>query len=93
MITLREMELYWDVVNPISGCTLKEEIEIQRVIGGRLPYEAQLSLIRRGIVPPPKIVLLKEKKPLPIRTRRVREYKRRKEIKEKESRSIIAHAK
>lgn len=69
MITAKEMELYWNVVNPISGHTLKEELEIQRVIGGRIPYEAQLSMIRRGVVPPPKIVLLKEKKPLPIRVR------------------------
>ena len=84
------MKLYWNVVNPISGYTLKEEIEIQRVIGGRLPYEAQLSLIRRGIVPPPKIVLLKEKK---ASSNTHAQSKRRKEIKEKESRSIIAHAK
>ena len=54
MITPLEMETYWNVINPISGCTLKEEIEIQQFIGGRLPYEAQLSLIRRGIVKPPK---------------------------------------
>lgn len=81
MITLREMELYWDVVNPISGCTLKEELEIQRVIGGRIPYEAQLSMIRRGVVPPPKIVLLKEKSL--FQYARVEECKERKRNKRK----------
>ena len=53
VITHLESETYWNVINPISGCTLAEEIEIQKRIGGRLPYEAQLSLIRRGIVGPP----------------------------------------
>ena len=52
-MTLSEMKLYWNVVNPISGCTLAQEIEIQKAIGGRLPYEARLSLIRRCIVPSP----------------------------------------
>ena len=62
------MKLYWNVVNPISGCTLAQEIEIQKVIGGRLPYESQLSLIRRKIVPD-LISAQKEKKSLPIRAR------------------------
>ena len=35
-------------INPISGKTLEEEIEIARGIGGRLPYLSYLSLIRRG---------------------------------------------
>ena len=49
-MTLQEINRYWNVVNPISGCTLKEELENQQAWGGRLPYEARLSLIRRGIV-------------------------------------------
>ena len=60
-MTLSEMKLYWNVVNPISGCTLAQEIEIQKVIGGRLPYESQLSLIRRKIVTDP--ISAKTKKP------------------------------
>lgn len=39
-------------VNHISGKTLEEEIEIARGIGGRLPYRAYVSLIRRGILSP-----------------------------------------
>lgn len=38
--------------NPISGRTLAEELEIARAIGGRLPYFAFVSLIRRGIMKP-----------------------------------------
>lgn len=40
--------------NPISGRTLEEELEIARAIGGRLPYCAFVSLIRRGIMKPPR---------------------------------------
>ena len=62
------MKLYWDVVNPISGCTLKEELEIARIIGGRPPYESQLSLIRRKIVPDP---ISAQNKKAVLRRRRV----------------------
>lgn len=41
--------------NPISGRTLSEEIEIARAIGGRLPYCAYISLLRRGIIKPPEV--------------------------------------
>lgn len=40
--------------NPISGKTRAEEIEIARAIGGRLPFDTYLSLIRRGIVKSPR---------------------------------------
>lgn len=39
-------------VNPISGKPLAEEFEIARGIGGRLPYRAYASLIKRGILSP-----------------------------------------
>lgn len=39
--------------NPISGCTLEEEILIGRAIGGRLPWVTYISLIRRGVISPP----------------------------------------
>lgn len=38
--------------NPISGRTFAEELEIARGIGGRLPYRAYVSLIKRGILSP-----------------------------------------
>ena len=62
------MKLYWNVVNPISGRTLAQEIEIQKFIGGRLPYESQLSLIRRKIVPDP---ISAQNKKAVLRRRRV----------------------
>ena len=63
-MTLQEMKLHWDVVNPISGCTLKEELENQQAWGGRLPYETILSLIRRGIRPPLVPYLYKKISPM-----------------------------
>lgn len=40
--------------NPISGRTLEEELEIARAIGGRLPYFAFVSMVKRGIIKPPR---------------------------------------
>lgn len=37
-------------INPISGRTRDEEIKIALGIGGRLPFDAWLSLKRRGVV-------------------------------------------
>lgn len=42
-----------DTVNPISGCTRAQEIEIQKGIGGQLPFDTYEDLVWRGIVPYP----------------------------------------
>ena len=39
-------------INPISGRTIAEELTIARAIGGRLPFDVYLNLIRRGIIKP-----------------------------------------
>lgn len=47
------MEVPADVINHISGCTRDMEIHIAYGIGGRLPFDAFVSLIERGKIPAP----------------------------------------
>lgn len=43
------------MINPISDRTLEEEIAIALGIGGRLPFDAYVALMRRrGVVKPQK---------------------------------------
>lgn len=51
------------MINPISGRTLEEEILIGLGIGGRLPFDFYVALIRRGVVKPHK----KNRRPVEIR--------------------------
>lgn len=51
------------MINPISGRTLEEEILIGLGIGGRLPFNAYVAFMRRGVVKPRK----KNRRPVEIR--------------------------
>lgn len=42
--------MYVPRINPLSSKTLAEEIAIARFIGGRLPYDVYIDLIRRGVI-------------------------------------------
>lgn len=48
------------MINPISGRTLEEEILIGLGIGGKIPFDAYVALLRRGVVKPHK----KNKRPI-----------------------------
>lgn len=54
------MQVETAMINPISGRTLEEEIAIGLGIGGRLPFNAYVALMRRGVVKPHK----KNKRPI-----------------------------